>query len=80
MSISHVGEGWPLCSDVHRVRTCLYLHSTSLCSPTRAALITGRNHHVAGFGVVAEYYVPGATHAPHHPTAEWVRKISDMSL
>ncbi|QIG49123.1 arylsulfatase [Nordella sp. HKS 07] len=29
-------------------------HSTSLCSPTRAALITGRNHHVAGFGVVAE--------------------------
>jgi arylsulfatase len=30
------------------------LHSTSLCSPTRAALITGRNHHVAGFGVVDE--------------------------
>lgn len=29
-------------------------HSTSLCSPTRAALITGRNHHSAGFGVVAE--------------------------
>jgi arylsulfatase A-like enzyme len=29
-------------------------HSTSLCSPTRAALITGRNHHVAGFGVVDE--------------------------
>ena len=27
-------------------------HSTSLCSPTRAALITGRNHHVADFGVV----------------------------
>src|SRR5947207_4594672 len=25
-------------------------HSTSLCSPTRAGLITGRNHHVAGFG------------------------------
>jgi arylsulfatase A-like enzyme len=176
-------------------------HSTSLCSPTRAALITGRNHHVAGFGVVGEiatgypgydsiilkangtvgnilkgngyatswfgkdhntpffqatlagpydqwpigmgfdyfygfvggdasqwqpnlfrnttpifpfqgnpgwnletamadeaiqymrqmkevapdkpffvYYVPGATHAPHHPTAEWVKKISDMHL
>jgi arylsulfatase A-like enzyme len=30
------------------------VHSTSLCSPTRAALITGRNHHVAGFGVVDE--------------------------
>jgi arylsulfatase A-like enzyme len=29
-------------------------HSTSLCSPTRAALITGRNHHVAGSGVVGE--------------------------
>jgi arylsulfatase A-like enzyme len=176
-------------------------HSTSLCSPTRAALITGRNHHVAGFGVVGEiatgfpgydsvirkengtigtilkdngyatswfgkdhntpfyqstqagpfdqwpngmgfdyfygfvggdasqwqpnlyrnttaiypfegkpgwnlttamadeaiqymkqikdiapdkpflvYYVPGGTHAPHHPTPEWIRKISDMYL
>jgi len=29
-------------------------HSTALCSPSRAALITGRNHHVAGFGVVGE--------------------------
>jgi arylsulfatase len=29
-------------------------NSTSLCSPTRAALITGRNHHSMGFGVVAE--------------------------
>ncbi len=28
--------------------------STSLCSPTRAALITGRNHHSAGFGVISE--------------------------
>jgi len=26
------------------------------------------------------YYVPGATHAPHHPTAEWIKKISDMHL
>jgi arylsulfatase A-like enzyme len=176
-------------------------HSTALCSPTRAALITGRNHHVAGFGVVGEaatgfpgydsvirrengtvgeilkqngyatswfgknhntpfyqatqagpfdqwpngmgfeyfygfmggdasqwqpnlyrnttaiypfenkpgwnlttamaddaiqymkelkavapdkpffvYYVPGGTHAPHHPTPEWIKKISDMKL
>jgi arylsulfatase A-like enzyme len=29
-------------------------HSTALCSPTRAALITGRNHHEVGFGVVGE--------------------------
>jgi len=29
-------------------------HSTSLCSPTRAALITGRNHHQVGFGVITE--------------------------
>ena len=28
--------------------------STALCSPTRAALITGRNHHSAGFGVISE--------------------------
>jgi arylsulfatase len=26
------------------------------------------------------YYVPGGTHAPHHPTPEWVKKISDMHL
>lgn len=29
-------------------------HSTALSSPTRAALITGRNHHSVGFGVVSE--------------------------
>lgn len=30
------------------------IHSTALCSPTRAALLTGRNHHNAGFGVISE--------------------------
>lgn len=29
-------------------------HTTALCSPTRAALITGRNHHSASYGVVSE--------------------------
>src|SRR6201981_2925415 len=29
-------------------------HSTALCSPTRAAIITGRNHHSVGFGVISE--------------------------
>src|SRR4029450_9768099 len=29
-------------------------HSVALCSPTRAALITGRNHHSVGFGVISE--------------------------
>ena len=28
--------------------------STALCSPTRAALITGRNHHSVGTGVIGE--------------------------
>jgi arylsulfatase A-like enzyme len=26
------------------------------------------------------YYVPGGTHAPHHPSPEWIKKISDMHL
>jgi len=26
------------------------------------------------------YYVPGATHSPHHPTPEWIEKISAMHL
>ena len=28
--------------------------TTALCSPTRAALLTGRNHHSSGFGVISE--------------------------
>ncbi len=26
------------------------------------------------------YYVPGGTHAPHHPTPEWIKKASDLHL
>jgi arylsulfatase A-like enzyme len=29
-------------------------HTTALCSPTRNALLTGRNHHVANSGAIAE--------------------------
>src|SRR5262245_17871754 len=35
-------------------------HTTALCAPTRAALLTGRNHHAVGMGGVTEV----ATSAP----------------
>ena len=35
-------------------------HTTALCAPTRAALLSGRNHHTVGMGVVTEL----ATSAP----------------
>ncbi len=35
-------------------------HTTALCSPTRQALLTGRNHHSAGMGAITEI----ATGAP----------------
>ncbi len=35
-------------------------HTTALCSPTRAALLTGRNHHSVGMGAITEM----ATSAP----------------
>ena len=36
-------------------------HTTALCSPSRAALLTGRNHHSAHFGGISEiaYGFPG---------------------
>jgi arylsulfatase A-like enzyme len=38
-------------------------HVTALCSPTRAALLTGRNNHAVGFGSVGEFSTgfPGYT-------------------
>jgi len=35
-------------------------HTTALCSPTRAALLSGRNHHMVGMGGITEI----ATSAP----------------
>lgn len=40
-------------------------HTTALCSPTRAALLTGRNHHSVGMGCVTEI----ATSAPGYTGA-----------
>jgi arylsulfatase len=38
-------------------------NTTALCSPSRAALITGRNHHAVGFGSITEFATgfPGYT-------------------
>ena len=38
-------------------------HVTALCSPTRAALLTGRNSHAVGFGSIGEFSTgfPGYT-------------------
>jgi arylsulfatase len=33
-------------------------HTTALCSPSRAALLTGRNHHVASTGIIMEFSTP----------------------
>src|SRR5215468_983276 len=38
----------------------LRFHTTALCSPTRQALLTGRNHHTVGMGNITEL----ATGAP----------------
>src|SRR3954470_24188725 len=35
-------------------------HTTALCAPTRAALLSGRNHHAIGMGTITEL----ATSAP----------------
>ena len=41
------------------LRYCRF-HTTALCSPTRAALLSGRNHHAVGMGGTTEM----ATSAP----------------
>jgi arylsulfatase A-like enzyme len=39
-------------------------HTTAICSPSRAALLTGRNHHAVGYGMLAD----GATGYPGYST------------
>jgi arylsulfatase A-like enzyme/uncharacterized membrane protein len=52
-------------------------HVTALCSPTRAALLTGRNHHTAGFGSIGEFPgpFPGYTAAVPKSCASFVRVL-----
>jgi len=42
-------------------------HTTAICSPTRAALLTGRNHHSVGMGQVAEVATPAPGYTSRMP-------------
>lgn len=44
-------------------------HVTSLCSPTRLALLTGRNHHSVGMGVTAEMSTPEPGYHGYRPAS-----------
>ncbi len=44
-------------------------HVTGLCSPTRAALLSGRNHHTMGFGSIAELATGFPGYSGHWPTS-----------
>ena len=50
-------------------------HTTALCSPTRACLLTGRNHHSVGMGVVSNWDtgLPRLSR-PHHQTCRHARR------
>ena len=63
--LDDIGFGWPSAfgglvrmPTAERLRksglTYNQLHTTALCSPTRAALLTGRNHHSAHTGNIGE--------------------------
>ena len=52
-------------------------HVTALCSPSRAALLTGRNHHTVGFGSIGELPgpFPGYTASVPKDCAPFVRAL-----
>ena len=60
-------------------------HSTALCSPTRAALITGRNHHSVGLrgdrrivhwlSRLRFHHRRGERHHRYHPPRQWLFHI-----
>jgi arylsulfatase len=41
-------------------------HTTALCAPTRAALLSGRNHHTVGMGVITELATGVQLGPPEH--------------
>lgn len=49
-------------------------HTTGICSPTRSALLTGRNHHQVGFGTISEL----ASGYPGYNT-EWGRENASIA-
>ena len=54
-------------------------HVTALCSPTRAALLTGRNHHRVGFGSISELSAgfPGYTTVIPRDCAPFPRTLQE---
>ena len=46
-------------------------HTTAICSPTRAAMLSGRNHHLSGNGAIPEY----ATGFPGY-NGMWPRSVA----
>ena len=42
-------------------------HTTALCSPTRAALLSGRNHHTVGMGSITELATPAPGYSSVRP-------------
>ena len=55
-------------------------HTTSLCSPTRASLLTGRNHHAVGMGFLVDVplNLPGYNARPPASAAPLPRILKDF--
>jgi arylsulfatase len=55
-----------------------HFHSTAVCSPTRAALLTGRNHHQVGTGSIPELstgYDQRQCNHRQNPQGPWLRDL-----